>query len=386
VLETALIQAPTRASHAIFGRPLLERLVLACERAGMTRIVIEAPASRRDEVLEALGPHRNDRGVSVVESFGDLLTGPNRIEAAAPCIAIRGNVVLLKSHLNKAIADAVADPAHVIRVASVDAEQGGEIATGPLGALVELNGAAAAPHAGAALLPFALNGRPEDRDEAEVRLARSLRFETAQKDAPFARYLDRHLSWRLSLRLARTGIRPNQVTIANTMLGMVSAWMFAIPGYWSRVVAALLFLLSTTLDGVDGELARLQMSETEFGGKLDMITDNLVHVAVFAGVYIGCARTTHSAAFIHLIPIFMVGFALAALSTYLAFKIRGPDAQRWLNRVDQVSGRDFAYLLAGFAIANHLDYFAWGTAFGVYVFAFILLGLTWRRSRRAVQH
>jgi hypothetical protein len=82
----------------------------------------------------------------------------------------------------------------------------------------------------------------------------------------------------------------------------------------------------------------------------------------------------------------MVGFALAALSTYLAFKIRGPDAQRWLNRVDQASGRDFAYLLAGFAIANHLDYFAWGTAFGVYVFAFILLGLTWRQSRRAMQH
>ncbi len=348
----------------------------------MNRIFIEAPAARHAEVLESLGGRGRDGKVVIVESFADLLTGPNSLDAAAPCLAIRGNIVMLRSHLNKAIAGGAAEPTRVIRIGSVDSERGGEIATGPLGALVKLNATAAEPRAGSALLPFALNGRPEDREEAEVRLARSLRHETAQKDAPFARYLDRHLSWRISLRLARTGITPNQVTIANTLLGFLSAWLFTIPGYWPRVAAGLLFLLSTTIDGVDGEMARLQMNETKFGGHLDMITDNLVHVAIFAGVYVGCARTSHSAAFMYLIPVFMGGFALAALSTYLAFKIRGPDAQRWLERVDQVSGRDFAYLLAGFAIASRLDYFAWSTAFGVYVFAFVLLWLTWRRHRR----
>jgi phosphatidylglycerophosphate synthase len=349
----------------------------------MKRIFVEAPASRRAEILASLARRGRDGQVTIVESFQELLAGPHRIDSAAPCLAIRGNVVMLRSHLNRIIADGEADPARVIRVGSVDSEHGGEIATGPLGALVRLSDTPAEPSAGSALLPFALNGRPEDGAEAERRLARSLRHETAQKDAPFARYLDRHLSWRISLPLARTGIKPNHVTIANTMLGFVSAWLFTIPGYWPRVAGALLFLLSTTIDGVDGELARLQMSETEFGGKLDMLTDNLVHVAIFSGVYLGCARTTHSTAFLFLIPIFLGGFALAALSTYLAFKIRGPSAQKWLERVDKVSGRDFAYLLAGFAIANHLDYFAWGTAFGVYVFAFVLLWLTWRRARRS---
>ena len=66
--------------------------------------------------------------------------------------------------------------------------------------------------------------------------------------------------------------------------------MFASPSYWIRLLGALLFLFSITVDGVDGELARLTMSETKFGGNLDLITDNIVHVAIFAGIFWGCYR------------------------------------------------------------------------------------------------
>ncbi len=384
MVETALISAPSRAGHTIFGRPLLERLVLACQRAGVKRVYIETPAARRDEILQSLGRCGRNGRVAMVESFDELLKEPSDgINPNSPCLAIEGNIVLSKSHLNRILTDCAANPGRLLRLASTDADRGGEITTGPLGAILNRSSApTVSPDARLKILPFALNGRPEDREEAELRLARALKEETANKDALLARLLDRHLSWRISLRLARTRITPNQVTIANTVLGFICAWMFAIPSYWTRVGASMLFLLSITIDGVDGELARLQMSESDFGGRLDLITDNIVHVAIFAGVYLGCYRASHSAAFLYLLPVFMVAFALAALSTYVAFRVRGPDAQQWLDRVDQVSGRDFAYALVLFALFNRLDYFAWGTALGTYVFAFVLFWLTWRRRRR----
>src|ERR1700751_4255822 len=123
--------------------------------------------------------------------------------------------------------------------------------------------------------PFALNGRPQDREEAEVQLARALRAESASTDALMARMVDRRLSWRLSLRLARTRVTPNQVTLLNTSLGLGCAAMLGSTSYWLRLGGALLFLLSITLDGVDGELARLRMLESRFGERLDVITDNI---------------------------------------------------------------------------------------------------------------
>ncbi|HVN28621.1 MAG TPA: CDP-alcohol phosphatidyltransferase family protein, partial [Candidatus Binataceae bacterium] len=146
-----------------------------------------------------------------------------------------------------------------------------------------------------------------------------------------------------------------------------------------RVLGSLLFLFSITVDGVDGELARLTMSETKFGGMLDIITDNIVHVGVFAGIFWGCYRNSGSEWFIYLIPVVLGGFALCALATYLALSIGEKEAEEWLGKIDRISGRDFAYLLVILATVNRLGFFAWGAAFGTYVFAAILMWATWRR-------
>ena len=164
------------------------------------------------------------------------------------------------------------------------------------------------------LLPFALNGRPEDREEAELRLARSIREDSAHKDAPMARWVDRRVSWRISYWLAaHTRVTPNMVTVANTIFGLSCAWMFSIPNYWVRLFAAIFFLISITLDGVDGELARLKMVESDFGGTLDVVTDNIVHAAVFVGLLVGCYRVEHSHAYLYLIPILLGGFTMCAI-------------------------------------------------------------------------
>lgn len=379
-IETALISAPSRAGNRIFGRFLLERVILACERAGVRRFYIQTPPSRNSEVAASLGHFKDHPEIRIVDRFDTSLA--RELPPDTPCISFAGNLVFSRMELKRVLANAQKNPEQVLRFSSSDADCGGEIAVGPLRSLLEEGGLGKQPiYRPVGELPFALNGRPEDRDEAEVRLARSLRHETADKDAAMARLVDRKISWRISLRLARTRITPNQVTITNTFLGLVCAWMFAMPGYGWRLAASLLFLLSITIDGVDGELARLQMSETEWGGKLDLITDNIVHVAIFIGVFTGAYRASADPVFLWLMPLQLGGFALSALATFLAFRYRGSQTKDWINKVERVSGRDFAYMLFGFALFNKLDWFCWGTAFGTYVFAFSLLWLIFRPRR-----
>jgi phosphatidylglycerophosphate synthase len=379
VIETALISAPSRSDNRIFGRYLLERVILACERAGVRRFLVQAPASRRSEVECSLGSFRSRSEVTVVEHFEPSLDG---IDPESPCISFAGTLVFSKLQLKRVLDDAARSPNRVFRLSSSDADHAGEIAVGPMRSLLEQGGLRSEPlRRSTGELPFALNGRPEDRDEAELRLARSLRHETAGTDALLARLVDRRLSWRISLRLARTRITPNQVTIANTAVGLACALMFAIPSYGWRLLASVLFLASTTIDGIDGELARLKMRETELGGRLDVITDNIVHVALFAGIFVGAYRASTDPIFLWLLPVQLAGFALAALSTFMAFRIRGPEAEKWIEKVERISGRDFAYLLIGFALFNRLEWFCWGTTFGIYVFAVVLIWLTFRRRR-----
>jgi phosphatidylglycerophosphate synthase len=365
----------------IFGRSLLERLMINCERAGIRRFVIAVSPEHKDDLSRSLGRFRSHQDVLMVESPDQAVESIGGLAPDAPVLSLSGNLVVTKPQLQLLISEYEGGGGIVARTVTTDYDRGGEIAVGPVGEILKRGGMVNDIRpAAAALLPFALNGRPEDRDEAELRLARELRHETAAKDAILARLIDRKLSWRISYRLARTAITPNQVTIANTLLGLGCAWLFSIPGYWARLTAAILFLLSVTLDGVDGELARLKMSETKFGGQLDILTDNIVHVAVFIGIFLGCYRASMSSAYLYLIPLVLGGFGMCAVATWRAFHIHGDEAAKWLDTVDRWSGRDFAYLLVVFALTNRLEWFAWGTAFGTYVFAAVLIWLTQRRQ------
>ncbi len=357
--------------------------MMNCDRAGIKKFVIEAPGGVHADLARAMGQFNLRGSVSIVDSFDEVLAGPGGIDGAAPCVALSGNLVLSTANLAQALDSHAANPDLVLKTFSADRDHGGEIITGPIAEVIKSGRAIdhhtvgiSVPSETLSLLPFALNGRPEDREEAEFRLAQSLSTETAQKDAPLARWIDRRISWRISYRLARTPITPNMVTIANTIFGLGAAWMLSVPNYTVRLIGTIFFLISIMIDGVDGELARLKMRETKFGGTLDIVTDNIVHVAIFVGLLTGCYRASQSAAYLYLIPVLLTGFAMCAYATWRAFKYRGDEAARWLDTIDRWSGRDFAYLLVVLALFNRLEYFAWGAAFGSYAFAAILIWLT----------
>jgi phosphatidylglycerophosphate synthase len=375
-----LLDTPGRGTELIFGRPLLERMLRVCERAGVTRFFVKCPPSERARYGQALGRFSDDPRARLVSSFEEVENAIGDLNDATQCIAVSGNIVFSLSQLRDLMAWESSDRGEVVRLASANGDPGASVSVGRLGDFI---GPASQPEVARVVsaiagMPYALNGHPEDREAAERVIARTLRHDTARTDGLMARIFDRKLSWRLSYLLAHTPVTPNQVTLANTALGLAVAWMFAYPGYWVRLLAALLFVISITIDGVDGELARLKMAETQAGARLDALTDNLVHIAIFFGISIGCYREVHSALYVYVLITLLAGFGLCAVAVHRAMSVSSAGAEAFIRKVDRMTGRDFAYLVFLLALVNRLNYFILGAAVGTYLFA----GVLWWATRR----
>lgn len=383
-VQTAFVFGMSAAGQLLYGRPLLERILASCEKNGVSRFVVECAREERAATRAAAGRFRDHPGLILTETDDGWLRAIPLLSPSSPCIVVRGNLVFSSAQLRHVLAEYAKQPGESVSLVSAGGDSSASLSVGPLPVLLEAGARTAKQISGGkSCLPFGLGSGAGDKLEAELRIARAMREETVNTDGLLARIIDRRLSWRISRRLARTRITPNQVTLTNTALGFLIALMFAMPSYWLRLGAGLLFLVSVTLDGVDGELARLKMVESESGRRLDVLTDNLVEVAIFVGLMVGCYRASGSSAYFYLMAILLAGFGLCAITVNRALSLDGAKFSKWIDRVEQIAARDFAYLVFVLALLDQLDLFAWGTAFGTWVFAAVLWKLTSSRARRA---
>jgi phosphatidylglycerophosphate synthase len=99
-----------------------------------------------------------------------------------------------------------------------------------------------------------------------VALRRSLGKDT---DGPVSRFVNRPLSTRLSMALAPLRPAPDLVSLVALVLGLAGA---------------LLVHAASVADGVDGEVARLQLRGGPRGALLDGVLDRVADAAVLAGL------------------------------------------------------------------------------------------------------
>jgi phosphatidylglycerophosphate synthase len=216
-----------------------------------------------------------------------------------------------------------------------------------------------------------------DVQTAEKKLFNSLKGE-------FEGFVDRHFNRKVSRWFTRLflvmGLSPNSITVLAGLIGLIAAAGFGVGTYGAGIVAALLFQLAAVIDCCDGEVARLTFTESPFGAWLDLVMDNIVHMAIFAGIALGL-YTTHIGQADDWVPL-ALGVA-AAFGTGLSFLLvekaqgirsvsgwRTPAHAAWADvMLKNVASRDFSAALLGFALFDQLYWFLVFAAAGSLLFA-----------------
>lgn len=102
-------------------------------------------------------------------------------------------------------------------------------------------------------------------------------------DGPVSRWFNRPISTRMSLFLFRNAdwATPNLFTIASFISALAAGLLFLNE---QLILGGILVHISSILDGVDGELARLREKSTMFGRILDSVLDRLGDISIILGL------------------------------------------------------------------------------------------------------
>lgn len=101
----------------------------------------------------------------------------------------------------------------------------------------------------------------------------------SSEDGMVSRYLNRKISTRITERVAGS-ITPNQATLISFIAGIISFLAIFI----SKPLAGVLLQISSILDGTDGEIARVRMMSSPYGGWVDSILDRVVDFLFLLGL------------------------------------------------------------------------------------------------------
>ncbi len=223
-------------------------------------------------------------------------------------------------------------------------------------------------------------------DQTSVGVAERTLFRSLKGEAEgfVDRYLNRTFSRILTKGFLRLKCSPNAITMVATAVGLLSAAGFGWGTYEAGVFAALLFQFAAVIDCCDGEVARLTFTESPFGAWLDIAMDNVVHIAIFAGIACG-AYLRQAGGEGSWVPLALGGAAVFgnAMSFWLVTKAQkigaakgwsSPKQAAWADFIlKNVASRDFSVIVFLFAVLDRLDWFLWMAALGSTFFWLLML-------------
>ena len=224
------------------------------------------------------------------------------------------------------------------------------------------------------------------RDAADVEAAEKQLFNSLKGE--FEGFVDRFFNRKVSRWFTRIflalGLSPNPITMLAALVGLVAAVGFGVGTYSAGIIAALLFQLAAIIDCCDGEVARLTFTESPFGAWLDIAMDNVVHMAIFAGIAVGSylRMAGSEGAWVPLVLglAAVVGNGLSFWLVTRAQKIKAASAWKtsvqaaWSDfMLKNVASRDFSVIVLLFAVLGKLDWFLWMAAIGSIVFSLLML-------------
>lgn len=224
------------------------------------------------------------------------------------------------------------------------------------------------------------------RTQADVPVAERKLFSSLKGE--FEGFVDRYFNRKVSRWFTRlflaVGASPNAITMVATVVGLMAAVGFGVGTYQSAMVAALLFQFAAVIDCCDGEVARLTFTESQFGAWLDIAMDNVVHMAIFAGIAMGVYQQMagQDEAWIPLAlgAVAVLGNALSFLLVSRAQAIKSSSGWKtsvhaaWSDfMLKNVASRDFSVIVLLAALAGKLDWFLWMASAGSLVFAMLMM-------------
>lgn len=396
-MKSAIIVAPDdRGLQPLYGIPVVVRLVLTLRKLGFEAIHVIGGAETLQSVLSNLISSHSFHAANQPDSAA---SAAERLEIPLnePVLALRANHVVdrrslglfLKAGAGKTAVFMsgqgnlngdgayIALPSHLATVIHT-------LWTSAAEEVQPIENVAHVP--GIDGLPYSLEWTAQSAIAAESRLVSALSAYTREDDGFMARHFDRRLSQFMSRRLGHTNITPNQVTLVGMAIGLIAALLLSLPGYWAHLCGALLFVFCIIVDGVDGEIARLKLQESAFGHYLDVVTDNIVHAAIFVGVAFGLYHDTGNDSYILALWFLLGGFILSMIAVYQCILRLSPDELEKSPRLIQLmvflSNRDFAYLIAALALVGKLDWFLIGASAGSYLFAISLWVMSFQEKKR----